>query len=640
MLTQEYKTIALVGQGSSGKSTIFRVLSDIKSPDFGSTYEVDSALVNSDIMSFRLVDLPGVYSLNPTQPAEEITLRYLMNRDVDLIINVVDAFMLSRSLELTIELAELGLPMVIALNMLHEAEKNGITIDCKKLSEITGVPVVPVQAIRGKGMKDLVDACAMGLISGRATPEVPVYTHHVEMAVKALEHHIRPELFDLKGGKRFYAVKCIENPGILPASLPAGVKKQIDEIGRQIFSNNKMKNFEAISYERHHLAMKTSEEICTMSREGGTSLAERLDTFLLHPVAGYPALALFFFLYFLIIFTAGNFLGKLIEAPLDRVTAMLLPLKSYNSFLWYSIGGAWQGVVGAVGIVLPYFVPLVLLTSIFEETGYMNRIAFLIDGLMHKMGLHGKSVVPFILGFGCSVPAIYSTRMLENKFDRTLTSILIPFIPCSARITVIFALAAAFTGPVWAVIIYAYVIFIIGLTGRIISRTLARPIGMILEMPRLKQPSITVSLRKTWGKTRDFLREALLFLTLGGVVLGWIEFFKLNIYIDRLLSPVVHITLGLPEQLGSTLLFGFFRKELILVMAGQAMGVASFAQLPLSAEQIVVFIIFITLYFPCLSTFIVLLREFGIKTAVYAGLLSLIVATLSGLLFKLLLALH
>jgi ferrous iron transport protein B len=269
----------------------------------------------------------------------------------------------------------------------------------------------------------------------------------------------------------------------------------------------------------------------------------------------------------------------------------------------------------------------------------MSRIAFLVDGLMHKIGLHGKSVIPFILGFGCSVPAIYATRMIENKTDRMVTGMLIPFIPCSARIAVIFALTAAFTGPLWAFIVFAYVIVIIAVAGKVMAKFLAKPTGLILEIPALKPPSIIFSLKKTWIKISDFIKEALLFLIAGSIILGWIEYFHAADYLNQVFRPLLTTFLGLPEELGSTLLFGFFRKELIIVMVTQALGVQTIAQLPLSYEQIIVFVIFVTLYFPCFTTFIVIWKEFGLKVIALSAALSIMVALISAFLFRVILSL-
>ncbi|MFW5701380.1 MAG: ferrous iron transport protein B [Bacteroidota bacterium] len=631
------KTVVLVGQPNSGKSTLFNVLSDIKtftSNYAGTTDHFVETLVNINTDKIRLVDLPGAYSLNPASRAEEITYNYLMQRDFDLIINVVDASLLTRSLELTVELAELGMPMVVALNMYDEAESHGLELNIEKLSAMLGVPVMPTQALHGKGVRALFDECWRQMQGSPARPHTFEYTKHIEDEVGKLAGMLHNKLNGYNGSPRYYAIKSIENPDAIPEDLMRHIQTERGKTDIAVQKDHKMDPTEVISYERHHLAMKISEEISTFRRSRKRALADKLDDLLLHPVMGFGFLLGFFFLYFLIIFLVGNFLAGIVEGPIEEVAKLYDPLLESNPFLWFTINGAYHGVAGVVGIILPYFLPLVLLTAIFEDTGYISRIAFLVDGLFHKIGLHGKSVVPFILGFGCSVPAIYATRMIENKQDRMITGMLIPFIPCSARTAVIFALTAAFAGPLWAMIVFFYVMIIIAAAGKGMSRFLSEPVGLILEIPPLRSPSLRSAYDKTYRKIKDFVGEALLFLILGSIILGWIEYFDVVKYVNNIFAPIVDTALGLPEELGSTLVFGFFRKELIIVMANQALGVATLSQLPMTLDQVIVFIIFVTLYFPCFTTFVVLWREFGAKTVWMSSVLSVIIALISAFLFR------
>lgn len=628
------RTVVLVGQPNSGKSAMFRVLSDINTAPIGATVEAAATFTNFNGNKVKLIDLPGVYSLNASHPAEEITLDFLLNQKVDLIINVVDSSLLTRSLELTVELSELGIPMVIALNMEDISNKQGISIDSAKLESTFNIPVVPTQAIHGKGVKKLSEKSANILNFGGGIPAEMKYTHHIEEHLESIAEKISTLENKKKLKTRFFAIKAIENPSLLTDDMKTLLGDFTKSIERDLFDHHKRDSYETISYERHHLAMKIAESITTFKASRKIPFIERFDNFLLHPIGGYFFLLLFFGLYFFSIFIIGDFIAGLIDPHVESLAGLFEPLKESHPFWWNTINGAYMGFAGAIGIVMPYFLPLVLLTAIFEETGYLSRIAFLIDGLMHRLGLHGKSVVPMILGFGCAIPALYATRILENKTERMLTGMLITFVPCSARISVIFALAAAFTGPFWAMVVFAYVIFIIALTGRVMSRFLKEPTGLVLEIPRLKLPSLKTSINKTTTKAVEFLKEAFVFLIAGGTVLGWFEYFEIGKYVDAFFAPILEYVLNLPHELGSTLVFGFLRKELILVMANQALGVESIAMLPMTISQIVVFVIFVTLYFPCLSTLIVQWKEFGAKTAIGATVLSVLIATVSAFLFK------
>ncbi len=633
VMKKQKPSIALVGQPNSGKSTVFNVLSDIKaySSNFsGTSVEYTESDINIKGQTFHIIDLPGIYSLNFGDEAEKLTFEYLINRDIDLIINVVDASLLARSLELMVELLEFGIPMVIALNMWDEADRKGIKIYPERLEKALHLPVVTTSARYGKGVRNLIDTCHEVITSGNCMPGPRLeYTSHIEQNVHKLEERMAEYEIGINGTPRFYAIKAIENPELVPEGILALLAGDLDEIRTQITSLHNKDSYETISYERHHIAMKLAEDISHFVDRKTVPLREKLDRYWLHPILGFFPLLIFFLLFFGSVYFIGYLLSEIINAPLDRLPPLYKGIKTTSPFWWFIIDGVVKGVAGALGIVLPYFLPLVFLTSISEDTGYMARIAFLMDGIMHKLGLHGKSVIPFILGFGCSVPALYGTRIIDNRRERIATALLIPFVPCSARTTVIFALAIAFTGPLWALFVYAFAALVTAGTGRLLSLFMGKPTGLILEIPDLKIPSLRVSFRKSWQQVKEFLKFALPFLIVGSAAMGWLEYSKINDSVNRILAPLLQGLLGLPEALGSTLVFGFFRKELIIVMANSALGVQSISQLPLTPQQVIVFLIFVTLYFPCFATFLVMWKEFKWRLVLLATVLSVCVATLA-----------
>ncbi len=640
---KDYKTIAIVGQPNAGKSTLYNVLSDIKTSTSnfsGTSVQVTECLINVLGDTYRLVDLPGTYSLNPEDSAEKVTTDFLINGNVDFIINVLDGTLLARNLELTIELLELGIPLIIALNMHDEAKEKGLDINPLALERITGVDVIPITALFGKGVKHLIEVCDDKIRNGTTLPNKLKYTKHIETKIAELSEELKPLLTELNGNERFYAIKALENPDIIPKYIADAAKEKRRLFEQEILTEHNTDIFEAISYERHHLAMKIAEQISKFVKKHNVPFLIQLDKFLLHPIFGYFALIIFHLFLFGTIFIVGTFLAELVQPGLDFIVTLYEPLKANHSFWWYTIDGLYQGLAGGIGIVLPYFLPLLILTSYFEETGYIARIAFLIDIFMHKIGLHGKSVAAFILGVGCNVPALYATRILENPRDRLLTALLIPFVPCSARIAVIFALTAVFAGPIWAVVIYLFVLFIIAISGKFLSGFLKKPMGLIMEIPDLKNPNLNVTMKKTYYKLQDFAREAFPYLVIGSIVLNWVDYLQVSEYLNYAFSPIMNYVLGLPEKLGATLIFGFLRKELILVMASQAMGVSELSQLGLSLQQVIVFLIFVTLYFPCLTTFVVLWKEFGHKTAWASVAMSMGIALVSAYLFKLMFELY
>lgn len=629
------KTIAMVGFPNSGKSSILHLLTDFQSHfSYDSTYELKTHKVVISNTPFNIIDLPGIYTLNSSNPSEKISIDFLLNQKIDLLINVIDSTMLSRSLKLTLELIDLGIPMLLVLNFEDEAKLRGIKINQEKMKRLLSIPVVQMNARYGKGITELGNEIIFhSKIEGFQSP-IFEFTHHFESHIKSLENDFKKIENTQNGTSRFKAIKALEGLENFVSKEFELLKPKINKIEEEVFRDHKRSLYETISYERHHLAMKISEEAAPLSPDKNIPFQDKIDNLISHPQIGYLILFSTMVLFFITVFYVGNILASIFEAPLSNLSTWIEPLKSSNQFLWYSLNGASMGIIGAVGIVMPYFLPLVFLNSMLEETGYMSRIVLLIDNLMHKIGLHGKSIIPFIMGLGCSVPALYSTRMMENRTDRLITAILIPFIPCSARLTVIFALSAAFAGPIWVIVIFLYIMLVIALGSNYLSKLMPESQGLIMEIIPLKFPSLKISFLKTWSKIREFIGEAFLFLIIGGIILGWIEYFNINQYLNLLFSPIVSTLLNLPSELGSTLLFGFFRKELILVMANQALNVTSIQELPLSISQIVVFIIFVSLYFPCLSTFIVLYKEFKLKITLLSSIASIVIAIISSLIFR------
>jgi len=633
----QHKRIALVGQPNSGKSTLFNVLSDIKTSTSnfaGTTVAVKGSMINVNFNTYQLIDLPGLYSLNPVDKAEEVTAEFLLENDIDLIINVVDSTLLSRSLELTTELIELGIPMVIALNLQDEAQRYGVKIDEKKLESTLNVPVIKTTGLFGKGIKELIEKADNVLNSDESPAKRPLFTHHIEESINKVLNRIEEKIPSNRISPIFYSIKLIENPDVLKDDIDWDVEDIIKDINIETLRLHRHDTFEAIASERHHIAMKLTHTVSEIIEKKKHPLSEKIDTWLLHPVFGYFFLAVFFVLYFVTIFEVGSFLTGLIDPAMQAIPEIYEPLREAIPFLWITIDGLWQGIGGAIGIVLPYFLPLLILTALFEDTGYMARIAFLLDGLFHKIGLHGKSVAPFILGFGCTVPAIYATRIIDNQRDRLITGILINFIPCSARLTVIFALSAAFTGPLWTAGIFAFVLFIIAVNGKVLSIFMSKPTGLVMEIPKLKLPSTKATTKKTYYKVLEFLKAAVPLLILGSMVLGWLEYFHLSDVINTIFAPLVSFVMGLPEQLGSTLIFGFLRKELIIVMATQVMDVNTVSELGLSINQAVTFTIFLILYIPCVATFGVLWREFGKKAVALTTVFTIGMALISAVLIR------
>ncbi len=634
-------SVVLIGQPNCGKSTLFNALAGLKAETSnfpGTTVKHAHSLVNVEGRILQVIDLPGTYSLNPCDPAEKVALTHLFMEKPDLIVNVVDASVLSRSLELTLELLELEQPMVVALNMMDLAEKKGVEVDVAGLERRLGVSVIPVIARHGRGIKDLLISAFKCLDLGCPAHALR-WSADIEERLGRLVMELQPEgcVF---GNCRFTAIKWLEADRSFCTDvledINAALREKIDAVKKSIEDKKGAPAYEAISAERHHLALKIFEETCRVRRAGRLGWAKRLDDVLMHPVLGYPIMAGVFFVFFFLIFKIGSPLENLLLQPLGHLRGDLAALLG-QGLAFHIADGLVQGMGGGIAIVLPYFLPLLILMSFLEDLGYLARAGFLLDTFMHRIGLHGKSVSPFILGFGCNVPAIVSTRILESRRDRVITSLLIPFIPCSARSTIILALVAFFLGPAWALGFYFFNILAVAAVGRLLTLFYKEPSpGLILEIPSLKSPSLKHVLQKTYIELRSFLKFAWPLLIAGSVVLSLLQLLGLDNVLNAALSPLVVTGLGLPKELGITLVFGFLRKELSLVMMLQALGVGYHDLLSvISREQILVFSVFVSFFIPCLSTFAVLWREMGKRVAFLSAALSIAAAMVFSLIVRL-----
>ncbi len=624
--------VILIGQPNCGKSTLFNSIAGPKAETSnfpGTSIKHTHSKVNIEGRLLNVVDLPGTYSLCPTDPAEQVVLTHLFAEKPDLVVNVVDASTLSRNLELTLELVELGCPMVIALNMQDVAERKGIKIEAARLEQRLGVPVIPTIATYGRGVKELLD-CVFEVLDRGQSPGRLTWAEDVEEKIRELEDRLPPD-FPLVSNKRFTSVKLIEIEGLACGEFLGEVNPALMDtilrVRKDLEDRRGVPAYEVISAERHHLAMKFFEESAHIFRGPRMTWDKKVDAVLMHPVLGYLILLAVFLAFFLVIFKVGSPLEELLLRPFTRLKSVLSN-EMGGGLIFYLLEGLIQGVGGGVAIVLPYFLPLLFMMSALEDLGYLSRAGFLLDTFMHRIGLHGKSVSPFILGFGCNVPAIVATRILESRRDRILTSLLIPFIPCSARTTIILALVAFYLGPLWALGFYAVNIIVLGLLGWIIGLFMKEPSpGLILEIPSLKWPTPRTILRKTWVQIFSFVKFAWPLLIAGSLVLSLLGYFGSDKVINTVLAPLVVKGLGLPQELGVTLVFGFLRKELSLIMMLQALGVDYHNILSvITREQIIVFTVFINFFIPCLSTFAILWKEIGRRWAFVSAGLSIGVA--------------
>lgn len=642
MKNNNYPDVIFIGQPNCGKSTLFNTVAGLKAETSnfpGTTVKHSHSKVNVDGRLLNIIDLPGTYSLNPSDEAEKVALSHLFIEKPDLIINVVDASILGRSLEMTLELIELEYPMIVALNMVDLAEKKGIKIDIKKLEERLGVPVVATIASHGRGVKELLSTALRHLEERKSAEHLP-WSRDVEEVVAGIERIIPPD-FSIVANKRFTAVKALEIEKqffiTMLGEINLPFKEAVVAAKAELEQRHSVPAYEVIAAERHHLAFKILEECSKVTRSKKISWQERVDSFIMHPFFGYVILLGVLIGAFFLIFKLAAPVEEFLLGPIASLRGILSESLG-QGILFYLADGLIQGVGGGIAIVLPYFIPLLLVMSLLEDIGYLARVGFLMDVFMHKMGLHGKSITPFILGFGCNVPAVVATRILESRRDKILTSLLIPFIPCSARTTIILALVAFYLGPWWALGFYLFNMLLIAFLGRLISRFFKTPSpGLILEIPTLKIPSLPIIWKKIYIQLKSFVQFAWPLLIAGSILLGLMQFFQFDRIVNVILSPLVSGALGLPSDLGVTLVFGFLRKELSLLMMLQSLGVDYTALMTvISRQQLIVFTVFVSFFVPCLSTVAIIWKEIGRRWAFVSMGLNTSVALILALIARLL----
>ena len=465
------------------------------------------------------------------------------------------------------------------------------------------------------------------------TLELLVVKRPVILALNMMDEALRMGLrIDGPGLEKKLGIRVVP----LVASKGRGVKG-LFLAGKEVARSKPEYSLRFSSFEEDPLARhRLGQELATgFTRQGERNLSwhDRLDDILLHPVWGYVALISVLLVFFQMVYGIGQMVEPSLLAIFNRLIFLATGHLGQQSFIGVLASGVLQGVTAGVAIVLPYLLPFLLGLGLLEDVGYLPRVAFLMDSLMHRIGLHGKAIVPFILGYGCNVPAVMSTRTLEEPRDRFMAAALATLVPCAARLAVVFGLVAFYLGPIPALGLYIYNLFVIAVTGRILTHLMPEDSpGLILEMPPYRTPTIRAVFNKAWFRIREFVVEAWPTLIAGSGILAVLSYYNLAIYFNLLVRPFTWL-LDLPEVVGVPLIFGILRKELSLVMLGQALGTMNFAT-AMTPTQLFTFTVFVMFYVPCVATLIMLRRELGTKGMAWITLLTVLVALVAALIAR------
>ncbi len=642
--------VALIGRYGVGKSTIFAdaaspVVAHERLSGLGGAYQ--ECVVDVGLEQISLVDLPSIDSLHALSGHDEVVLNYLLWGDLwpfaasdgsddgddgaatafaapDVLVQVVDATALAKDLELTLELSLLGRPLVIALNRVDEARKRGLFINVQALGERLGVPVVTTIAHMGKGISTLFSTILeVARVKSCPLPQAP--SRHIGESLRALNAVVsRPEIEAAFAVPRALLVSQLAESDAyfqhamnahFPALVPA-----IEQARALAESALPRPLAEELHADRHHRAAILFEAV-TQPRgiDSGEGWRRWLDELFLHPRWGLAGSLIVFALVLFIVFEMSATLDGWTSARLAAWAQEWQPSSTAGV-----IGRAvTDGLIGLVGIVVPYMLPLVLLLVALEQSGVMHRVAFVVDRGFHHIGLHGGVAVPFLIGLGCNVPAISAAATMGTRRERVVSAILITFVPCSARSAIILAIGGKYLGGLGVFAIFMLTLVVIAALGKLLSRHYATSApGIVQSIPPYRLPQWKPLWRQTWARTSDIVTIVTPLLVAGSVVLALLSHFGADALINTALIPITSWWLGLPVALGVPILFGVLRKELSLLMVYQALG--SFEIMPLlDRAQIFTFLVFLTFYVPCLSTFAVMVKTLGRKEAAVSLAISL-----------------
>ena len=623
---------ALAGNQNCGKTTLFNALtgSNQHVGNFpGVTVDQKAGVIKGT--DHQVVDLPGIYSIRPYTQEEIVTRDFILKSKPDAIINIVDATNMERNLYLTLQLLTLQVPTVIALNMMDELVGNGGSVDVQKMSEALGVPVVPISAAKNQGITELVDTL-IDTASRRVTPKVQDFCPEgpVHRCIHAVCHIIEDHALRINIARRFCAMKLIEGERDFfdALELSQNEKELIEHTVIEMEHETGLDRNAALADMRYNFIEKVCNQCVVKAKESKEHRRSmQIDKVLTHRIFAIPLfIAIMGLVFFLTFNVVGAFLSDVMAYAIDGLTILAdraLTAYGINPVVHsLVIDGIFAGV-GSVVSFLPLIVTLFFFLSILEDSGYMARVAFVMDKLLRKIGLSGRSFVPMLVGFGCSVPAIMATRTLSSNRDRKMTILLTPFMSCSAKIPIYTLFAAAFF-PGHELLVMLALYFggiLVGILVALVLKNTAfkgNPVPFVMELPNYRFPSAKSVVLLMWEKAKDFLTRAFTVIFMATVIIWFMQTFdtRLNVVensassilaaLGRLVSPIF-APLGFGDwRMVTALVSGFTAKEAVVSTFGVILGVST-EQLGIALHSLFTtasaasFLAFCLLYTPCVA---------------------------------------
>lgn len=636
--------LALVGNQNCGKTTLFNQLTGSNQhvgnfPGVTIEHKIGQVI---GWKNYDLVDLPGIYSIRPYSGEEKVTRDFIIDRKPDAIINIVDATNIERNLYLTLQLIEMGKPMVLALNMMDELLGNHGSVDIQKLSDRLGIPVVPIAAAKNDGVDELMRVVAETAENARKPRRIDFCSAGpVHRCIHTVSHVVEDHADKIGVPSRFAATRVIEEDDEIISALKLS-ENELELIGHAVLemeSEGGLDRNAALAEMRYRFIEAVCYECVVKAHESREMLRSvKIDKVLTNKYLAIPTfIAIMGFIFWMTFSVLGKWLSDLLALGIDSVTQLVddaLTAYGLNPVVHsLVIDGVFAGV-GSMLSFLPIIVVLFFFLAILEDTGYMARVAFVMDKLLRRIGLSGRSFVPMLIGFGCSVPAIMATRTLSSERDRKMTMLLIPFMSCSAKIPIYAVFTAAFfpnNGGLVMTCLYVFGMLVGIIAAKVLSKTAftGKPVPFVMELPNYRLPSLKTVLLLMWEKAWDFIRRAFTVIFAATIVIWFLQNFDVRLNVvgqgsgDSLLAIIgtwlapIFAPLGFGDwRVATALVTGLMAKEAVISTLGVLMGVgANLSSAALGTlftlRSAVSFLVFCLLYTPCVAALAALRRELG-----------------------------